>query len=127
MMGSCTGRIVDRGTDPWNMGQWSYCVLTGGSRQLSILLVTGYRPGKRSGKAGPRTAWSQQTTMLIKEQREEDPHQDFLIDLQQWIKEYQTENMEVLVCLDANKQWTESSAIAKFAEDLNLIRRAWRS
>ena len=50
-MGRSNGRVIDRGSDPWNMGRWSYCVVTGGARRRSILVVTGYRPGKRCGQA----------------------------------------------------------------------------
>ena len=119
-MGTSNGRVTDRGSDPWHMGRWSYCVLTGGSRRRSILVVTGYRPGKRSGQAGPRTAWSQQQVLLVKNRREEDPHCAFLIDLAKWITEYKTSDMELLLCLDANEQWESDAAITKFANDFNL-------
>ncbi len=119
-MGECNGRVIDRGADPLKMGRWSYCLITGGSRRSSILVVTGYRPGKRSGQAGPKTAWSQQQALLIKEKRNEDPHSAFLTDLTKWITDYRTPAMELLLCLDANEQWVENAEIVTFANDLKL-------
>ena len=84
-MGESNGRVIDRGTDPWGMGRWSYCVLTGGQKKTSLLTITGYRPGRRSGPAEPRTAWLQQQTMLLKDKRSEDPHNAFLTNLANWI------------------------------------------
>ena len=120
-LGNNTGRMIDRGSDPWKMGRWTYCVISGGRRRSSILLVTGYRTGKRSSQVGAKTAWMQQQTMLIKDKRTEPPHVAFLTDLSQWLKQYVKSSMEVVICLDANEQWSQNSDIKKFAEEFSLI------
>ena len=53
-MNDYSGKLVGRGTDPWKLGRWSYVIIAGKKEQL--LIVTGYRLGKRTGKAGPTTA-----------------------------------------------------------------------
>ena len=44
------------------------------------MIVTGYRIGKRTSKAGPSTAWAQQKTLLLRANRTEDPQYAFIID-----------------------------------------------
>ena len=120
-MGKCNGLILDRGTDPWNMGRWSY-VLVGGSMQGSTLLViTGYCTGSRTGTPGEKTAWAQQIAMLLKEGRSDKPHDAFLKDLSAWLRSYQKSGMEMFVSLDANEQWHESAGITKFADKFGLL------
>lgn len=50
----------------------------------------------------------------------EDPHDAFLTDLANWIGEYQTPSMEIMICLDANKRWTDNAGISKFANLFDL-------
>ena len=119
-MGCANGRIQDRGTDPWNMGRWSYVLYSCSSTGPGILLVTGYRPGKRSLPGGPKTAWTQQTTMLLKAGRDLSPEIAFLEDLKSWLLQYRKPRMEVLLCLDTNELWTEDVAITSFASNLDL-------
>ena len=102
------------------MGRWSYIVLGGTANGASLLIVTGYRRGPRSSVPGEKTAWSQQTTMLLKENRNIRPPEAFLTDLKEWIRKYRTPKMEILLSLDANENWTEQSAIKLFATDLGL-------
>ncbi len=116
-----TGRILDKGTDHWKMGRWSYMLLGGNNIIEKLLIITDYRPGHRSGKVGLKTAWSQQSTILFKDKRNIQPEEAFIEDLENWIKQYQTSEMELLVCLDANENWTENSRIKKFADIFELI------
>jgi len=120
VMGQTTGRIIDRGTDPWKMGRWSYTLLKGPTTEKSLLIIAGYKAGKRTSPGGFRTAWSQQNTMLLQADRQESPHEAFLVDLQQWLQQYRKESMEILLCLDANEQWGKSAAITKFATAFEL-------
>ncbi len=120
-MGRCNGRIIDKGTDPWGMGRWSYIVLSGTGPITKLLVITGYRTGYRSGNAGYQTAWTQQTAILFKENRVENPSEAFFTDLESWICKYRTTDMEVILCLDANEQWSPQSSIQEFADTLNLV------
>ena len=121
VMGKNTGRIVDRGSDPWNMGRWSFTLIQGTKETDTLLFIVGYRPGKRSSPGGLKTAWAQQQALLMKSARNESPHDAFLTDLSAWLYAYKTDNMEVLLCLDANEQWSDSSQIRRFATEFRLI------
>ncbi len=120
-MGQSNGLILDRGADPWKMGRWTYNLLKGPTKDNTLLIVTGYQTGVRTGTPGLKTAWSQQQTMLLKENRPEKPHEAFYVDLTKWIRQYRTNNMEILICLDANEQWGANAKIKSFAEDLDLL------
>ncbi len=118
--GNSNGRIIDRGSDPWAMGRWSYITLAGKTNR-KFLVVTGYRTGNRSGKIGHRTSWAQQQTMLLSNKRSEPPHLAFLTDLKEWLGDVKFADTEFLICLDANEKWTHNSEIRKWATDLELI------
>ena len=83
-----TGRILDKGTDPWKMGRWSYVLIRGNNIIEKLLIITGYRTGHRSGNVGIKTAWSQQSTILFKDKRHVSPEEAFIDDLGNWIKQY---------------------------------------
>ena len=119
-MGVSNGRIHERGVDPWKMGRLSYNILSGSKVGHTLLLVTGYRTGQRTGVPGPKTAWFQQQTILLKDNRSESPHEAFITNLTQWLQQFQRENMEILICLDANEQWGENTAVTTFANQFNL-------
>ena len=102
------------------MGRWSYTVLAGSTKGHTMLIVTGYRPGQRTGVPGTKTTWFQQQTMLLRDNRSKTPHEAFLTDLEQWLHQNKKDNMELLICLDANEQWGEHTAIATFACRLQL-------
>ena len=95
--GRSNGTIVDRGSDPWNMGRWSYARFTGKKESKSFLLITGYRPGKRNTNVGVKTAWAQQRIMMEKEGNPMQPHEAFFVDMSEWLTEYKTADMEVLL------------------------------
>jgi len=102
------------------MGRWSYICIKGTKEDTKILFITGYRTGIRTGNAGVKTAWSQQNTMLIKEGKKLPPHDAFLQDMETWICQFRTDNMEIVLCMDANEQWTEGADIVKFARSMQL-------
>ena len=120
-MNEYSGRIKERGTDPWKLGRWSYVLLAGNDRSPCLLIITGYRVGKRSGTAGASTAWSQQCTLLHKAGRSEDPHNAFLTDLDQWLSQDKFHNTEILLVLDANEQWQVGSEIREFSRGRNFF------
>ena len=49
------------------------------------------------------------------------PHVAFLEDLDQWLQEILTPQMEVMIYLDANEQWTQDAAITTFSNSFNLM------
>jgi hypothetical protein len=83
-----TSRIIEKGSDPYVMGRWSYVILRGQDGKR-ILLVTAYRVCIQvTSSAGPTTSTSQQFRFLSQEFRApeviEDPHprKQFIVDLQ---------------------------------------------
>ena len=114
------GKIIERGTDPWKYGRWSY-VIYAGKAGTSLMVVRGYRVGHRTGNAGSSTAWYQQKVLLTKERRDIEPEEAFLLDMEEWLTDRITDKMEVIVLLDANEQWVDRSKIRKMARNLNLL------
>ncbi len=86
----------------------------------SILFITGYRPGHRTGSAGLTTTWAQQEAILMQQKRNVTPYESFLLDLKNWIQAYSTPNMEIFLSLDANEHWSEDASITQFAQQLQL-------
>ena len=103
------------------MDRWTYNLLKGPTKDNTFLIVTGYQTGVQSGTPGRKTAWSQQQTMLLKEQRTEKPHEAFYVDLTQWLRQYKTNQMEIFISLDANEQWDDQAKIKLFADKLDLL------
>ena len=119
-MGNVNGKISDRGADPWHMGRWAFNLFSGPTQGKQLLVITGYRTGARTSTPGVKTAWAQQQTILLQQDRIEKPHEAFLVDLAKWLSTYKTERMEVILLLDANEQWGERSEITKFANRFQL-------
>ena len=117
-MNEFSSKLVSRGTDPWKLGRWSYIIIEG--KRDRLLIITGYRVGKRSGNAGPTTSWSQQKTLVTKAKRKEEPHTAFLQDLHTWMEPYVKGGHKMFISLDANEQWTDGSDIKAFATTMQL-------
>ena len=120
-MRKMNGRILDRGSDKWKMGRWSYTLYGKNPKGTTILVITGYRTGNRTGPAGVKTTWSQQEAILWKENRQINPHESFFIDLGDWITQYRTPQMEIILCMDANERWSDDSEVKKFAWKMDLL------
>ena len=115
-----SGRITEKGTDPWGYGRWAYQIYSGGTTK-KLLVVSAYRVGKRSNdNAGTTTAWYQQQVLIQEQNRDGDPSDIFVKDLITWMKSIQRSSMEVILLLDANERWTENSKIKHLADTLQL-------
>ncbi len=118
--GKVVGKITDRGTDPWKYGRWSYVTYSGKSGK-SLMIICGYRVGHRTGNAGASTAWYQQKVLLAKDSRVVEPEDAFVADMEEWVTKKKTPQMEILLVLDANKQWTDNAKIKNMASNLQLL------
>ena len=98
-----TGRIIERGTDPWDYGRWAFTKY-GGKDGTSLLVICGYRVGHRTYIPGASTAWYQQKVLLTAEKRDIDPEEAFLIDMEAWLSTKIDDKTEILFFLDANEQ-----------------------
>lgn len=76
-MGNCNGRILEKGSDPWQMGRWSYSLIGRTKEATTLLTITAYCPGERSSTLGVTTIWAQQTAVLFKAGRSETPREAF--------------------------------------------------
>ncbi len=114
-------RTVDKGSDPWGQGRWSFQRYQA-KKGHTLLVVSAYRVGKRSTVPGSTTAWHQQKVLLTQQKRQEAPEEAFLIDLGEWLRlqKNQCDNMEIMLFLDANERWTEGSRIRMFADEMQL-------
>ena len=104
-----TSRIIEKGSDPYGMGRWSYLIMRGQDNK-QILLVTAYRVCVQTiSSAGPTTSTSQQFRFLSKEFRDaniyEDPQprKQFIIDLQAWLEHKNKSGCYIILAIDANE------------------------
>ena len=111
-----SGRIVQRGEDPHQMGRWNY-VTFGGRKDQRLTIITAYRAGKRKpSQVGPTTAIAQQDIMLQRQRRTNISIDNaFLHDLGQFLNETAEAGNEILLALDANEEYTPNSAIRRLA------------
>ena len=115
-------RTADKGTDPWGLGRWAFQRYRG-RHGRSLLVISAYRVGKRTGTPGSSTAWYQQKVLLTSAGRALDPDTAFIVDILDWLKTQQETNdkMDIALFLDANERWTPTASISKLAEELGLI------
>ena len=115
-------RTVQKGTDPWGQGRWTYQRYQA-KKGTSLMLISAYRVGKRSGVPGSSTAWHQQKVLLTQQGRTDDPDDAFLTDIREWIRSQQSqyEHLEIIMFLDANERWSQQSKIRGLALDLGLV------
>ena len=115
-------RTTKHGTDPWGMGRWAYQQYQA-KKGHTLLIISAYRVGKRSGNPGSSTAWHQQKVMLTQYGRTEEPDEAFIKDIGTWIQQQQrhTDKMDIAIFLDANEKWTKTSEIKQLADKLQLV------
>ena len=71
-----------------------------------MLIISAYRVSKRNPEnAGSTTTWYQQFSLITAEEREGEPSDAFLEDLQTWLTKITTPGLEIILLLDANKKW----------------------
>jgi hypothetical protein len=103
-----TSRVVTSGSDPLGLGRWSFIVLRG-KQDTNICIVTAYRVCNDK-YTGPKTAYQQQRRHLSAPFRQQgkvinqDPHRQFILDLQRWIVSKQAEGMQIILSLDNNEE-----------------------
>ena len=113
-----TSRIIERGSDPYGLGRWTYITLRG-KNGLKILLVTAYRVCTQAlSSIGPHTSTAQQHHLLAKSYREANeidnpiPRLQFIVDLQAWLEHKVQNNYSIILSIDANEG--TSNKIGKF-------------
>jgi hypothetical protein len=101
-------RFVEKGQDPYGLGQWSY--LTVRSKSKTIVMITEYRVCNSSiSSTGDTTASAQQFCSLQQASNKEGslttphPHCQMLLDLKAWISKLQSEQCSIILCIDNNE------------------------
>jgi len=104
-----TSRVIDRGTDPYGLGRWTYITLRG-QQGTKVTIVTAYRVCPQTlASIGPNTSTAQQYRTLSKEFRESDlvsdpkPRLQFIVDLQAWLEYKIQDQHSIILVLDANE------------------------
>ena len=120
--GNWGSRIIEKGTDPYKMGRWSYIKINGRNKcKLSIFTVYRCCNYKKKCLKNMTSSYSQQITMLKQRGIKKPPQEQILKDLKESIKKHQDDGCEILVCIDANEQWEDQgSGIEDFALTMGL-------
>ena len=116
-------RIVEKGSDPFGLGRWSYFILQR-KGDIRIAIITAYQvcTGTLSS-LGPTTYAMQQYRKLSSTFRSEhkttqpNPRRQFILDLQAWLEHLITTKHDIILCLDENEDYTQN---AKFYTPLSF-------
>ena len=121
--GDWTGRIVKYIHDFRRMGRWCGTKISL-QHDRHLYVICAYRVCDQNiSQIGVETAYAQQHYMMALENiQNSNPRQLFIDDLTQAIKEWQSDNSEVIVVLDANKQIGKPTAgITSLMRDCKMI------
>jgi len=100
-------RVLHKGGDPYGLGRWSYVTLRG-KGSIKITVITAYNA---TPSPGDSTYHHQQLRVLSRFYREQNiptppnPRRQFMLDLQAWIESLQSEQHQIILCLDANETY----------------------
>ena len=120
MDGNWSGYIVDKGSDPYNMGRWSYITI-GGKRNKAVTIITAYRNSRKKAEyVGPTTAIAQQDIILKKTNRNVTTDVAFTQDMEKFVQQQLELKREIILALDANEEYISGSGIKMMAESLDL-------
>jgi hypothetical protein len=109
-----TSRILEKGSDPYGLGRWSFFILQGKGK-VEIAIITAYQVCSATlTSLGPTTYARQQERLLSNNLREADiltqpnPRRQFILDLQAWVEHLILMNHDIILSLDANEDYTTS-------------------
>lgn len=119
--GKWTGRIIERITDSTGLGRWAGFRLEG-RHQRNIIILSCYRPTK-SQDHSDNTCFSQQWRLLRKSTPTKNPNPRTILinDLIKLTQQWQQENCDILIGMDANSHLDESpTEILSLIQETNL-------
>jgi hypothetical protein len=100
IIGKWTGRSIETIQDESGLGRWAGHVLLG-RNNTHLVVITAYRPTKAPGY---NTSYQQQWRILRSKQHEDpDPRKRILRDLTMTIKQWTSQQYEVILLWDANE------------------------
>ena len=121
--GSIRTRIVQEGSDPYNMGRWTFQTFKG-KGNIKVTFITAYRVPRQSiATAGPSTSFFQQFHDIRSGGDDNpNPRKRILQDLRSFIETLRREpEHEVFISLDANEGLGNRSQIQEFLEETGLL------
>ncbi len=96
-----TNRVITKGTDQY-LSQWSFLELVG-KHDKRLIVMWSYRVCNQPFDAASQTVTAQQIRLLqAKGIAKPKPRTAFLNDLIQQVRQWQQEQKEVIICMDAN-------------------------
>jgi hypothetical protein len=119
--GSLATRVISQGSDPHDLGRWSYVTITGRSRTITI--ITAYCPPIQSiESAGPLTNYFQQYHQLRQSGViSPDPRQQFFTDLTATVHAFIHKRHELVIMMDSNDDLSESSPTDSLLTECGLF------
>jgi hypothetical protein len=110
-------RIVEKGSDPFGLGRWSYFILQR-KGDIRIAIVTAYQVCSATlSSLGPTTYTMQQYRKLSSTFRSENktiqpnPRRQFILDLQAWLEHLIQKKHDIVLTLDGNEDYTETAKL----------------
>ncbi len=102
-IGRWTAHVTGTGTDQSGLGRWSYIEMQG-PNHIKYIIASGYRVGPKPPTLGANTVYDQQYQILLSQGHiQPKPRQQFIDDLIKQVQAWRQQQIEVLVCLDANE------------------------
>ena len=114
------GCVTGKGSDT-ELGRWSYQEILG-KHGRKIVLVTIYQVCKHQGKAGERTAHTQQVSLLVRQGRKASPRKAFIDDLDVKVTEWLLAGHELIISGDLNEELgNDMSGFSRISSKHNLV------
>jgi hypothetical protein len=104
---SATIKCIQSGQDPSNLGRWTWTLLLG-KAGMKTRIITGYRPIKDYTNR-PNSVYSQHETYFASQGKIREPRQAFLEDLGLHIKNWISDDEQIVLGLDLNEDTWDST------------------
>ena len=115
------GRVADRGEDALGLGRWSWIKIKG-TQNKATYCITAYRPVTGGTEMNNNTIRAQQRRILRRRNIDTDPRDKCINDLIQQINQWQTDNSDIILMIDANEQVDDrNSGLARLIHSCQLI------
>lgn len=100
--------MKESGTDPSGLGRWSW-VRFRGCHNVSLTVITAYRPCKPTRAAGVNTTYVQQIRYFDELEEDREPRNAILEDLSSFITTCHNNNDQIILMMDVNEEVSSPS------------------
>ena len=98
----CTHKVIAAGTDDTGLGRWSW-IRFRGCHNVSLTIITAYRPCKPSRSTGVNTTYVQQVRYFDELNENREPRTALLEDLSTFIQQCHQQNDQIILMMDVNQ------------------------